>query len=67
MNSIKLCLGSVALASLLAVIIATPALAVETPQVMPWGTVIMPPLKVTAKPCVVRQLVQGSGNVRVCG
>lgn len=64
MNNIKVCLVCLAVFILQAVIIVTPALAVETPQIMPWGTVILPPMKVT--PCKVRKLDQGSGSVRIC-
>ena len=60
----KLSLVIAAAVALLATIIATPALAVETPQIMPWGTVIMPPAVVKA--CAKRPLVQGSGSVRIC-
>jgi len=75
MQNIKLILGITALVSLLATIIATPAMAaprlapgdtVRTKAiVMPWGTVIMP--QETIKPCKVRVLDQGSGSVRICG
>lgn len=61
---IKLTLTIAAVTSLLATIIATPALAQPRPAVAP---VVMPVLKIVVKPCKVRELDQGSGSVRICG
>lgn len=74
-HTIKLCLGSLALFALHAVILVTPALAQEptgkpagSPQDAPARTVDLPPVLVTgtAFRCTRRALVQGSGTVRVC-
>ncbi len=62
MNNIKLVAGLVALVSLLSVIIATPALAQDKKS----DVVVMPVAKIVVKPCKVRALDQGSGNVKIC-
>lgn len=66
---IKLVITITALISLLATIIATPALAQDRAPaaVTPSGTVIFQADRITVKPCKVRTLEQGSGSVRICG
>mgnify|MGYP001585295629 CR=1 FL=1 len=69
MHLIKLCLGTLALVTLQALILATPALAQDRRAV----TVRIPPVVIVGRAtrapgaCYTRPLVQGSGNVRVCG
>ncbi len=70
MKNLSLVAGITALVSLLTVIIVTPAMAAPKRDlratVTPWGTVILPVDRITVKPCKVRALDQGSGNVRIC-
>lgn len=61
-NQIKLVATLAAVISLLATIIATPAMAQDKKT----STVTMPELKIVVKPCKVRALDQGSGNVKIC-
>lgn len=64
---IKLTLVIALVTSLLAVIIATPAMAQDKSATgTPWGTVILPMERIVVKPCKVRKLDQGAGSVRIC-
>ena len=68
MKNIKLILGTVGLVSLLATIIATPAMAQSkiNATVKDSGTIVFGADKIVVKPCKVRALDQGSGNVKIC-